>query len=118
MICRTSATLGVASPLTVQASGVTIVRSLEVELNAEPPPDTVAWLTKGDVANGATLTVTVMGGYDWPGPMEVPIVQVLVVQVHPLPAIDITDIPLGGFSVTVTSPLVGPAEAPLLILMV
>jgi hypothetical protein len=52
--------------------------------------------------------------------MELFVVQVLVVQAQtlPAPAIDTTDIPLGGFSVTVTSPLVGPAFAPLLTVMV
>jgi hypothetical protein len=47
-------------------------------------------------------------------------VQLLVVQVQTLPVLvmDTTVSLLGGYSVTVTVPLVGPAEAPLLTMRV
>ena len=40
-------------------------------------------------------------------------VQVGAVQVHPVPAMDTRVNPIGAVSVTVTSPVVGPAAAPL-----
>jgi hypothetical protein len=61
-----------------------------------------------------------MGGYDPPPERELFVVQLLVVQVHtpPVLVIDVTVSPLGGFSVTVTRPLVGAAAAALLTVMV
>ena len=40
---------------------VIVVESLALAV-ADPPPDTLAWLTCGEEAYSATLTVTVMGG--------------------------------------------------------
>jgi len=42
-------------------AAVTMVGSDVVD-GAEPPPNTLAWFTTGDVAPGSTFTVTVMGG--------------------------------------------------------
>ena len=120
MIICTSATVGVAPPVKVQVKGTTVVASEALGLTADPPPETAATLVNGDVAFDATLTVAVIGGYEPPAPMGLVVVQLLVVQVQTLPVLvmDTTVSLLGGYSVTVTVPLVGPAEAPLLTMRV
>ena len=40
---------------------VAMIVESDADADAEPPPDTLAWLTWGDVAFAATFTVTVMG---------------------------------------------------------
>src|SRR5947207_12107674 len=45
------------------AAAVTTVRLVAVALS-DPPPETTAVFTRGDKAFAATLTVTVMGGYE------------------------------------------------------
>jgi hypothetical protein len=99
----------------VQVKGTTVVASEALGLTADPPPETAATLVNGDVAFDATLTVAVIGGYEPPAPMGLVVVQLLVVQVQALLVLvmDTTDMPLGGFSATVTGPLVGPDDAPL-----
>ena len=76
-----------------------------------PPPDgsttlvTCPWIVP-------TFTVTVIGGYEAPALNASERVQVLQAlgQVHPVPAMEAMVNPVGRFSVTVTTPLVGPAN--------
>ena len=110
-IC-TSATVAVGPPVKVHVRGTTVVMSLALGLSADPPPMTVAVLVNGEAAFDATMTLTAIGGYGAPAAMDLLVVQLLAPQVHVLPpAIETIDSPVGGFSVTVTIPLVGPADA-------
>src|SRR5260370_1204854 len=77
----------------------------------EPPPDTLTWLTCGELALEATFTFTVIAGKLAPAFRASLRVQLLAVQVQPVPAMDTSVSPAGGASVTVTAPLVGNAFA-------
>jgi hypothetical protein len=86
----------------------------------DPPPDTLTAFTCGEVAFPATFTVTVIAGKLAPPASASLRVHVVppAGHVHPVPAIDTSVIPVGTVSVTVTVPLVGPAEAALEIVTV
>jgi hypothetical protein len=80
----------------------------------QPPPTTDAWFVNEDAALLATLTVTVIAGYEEPAASASDRVHVSVptVQVHPVPLSPVTVSPVGGASVTVTvDPSVGPTVA-------
>jgi len=108
-----SAMVAVAPPVKLHVRGTMVVRSLALGLAADPPPETVAVLANGEAAFDATMTLTVIGGYEPPPTMDLLVVQLLAPQVHTLgsPVMEIIDSPIGGCSVTVTRPLVGPTDA-------
>src|SRR5690242_19860738 len=89
-----------------------IVLSVAVSLvvSNSPPPETVALLTRGVVASGATLTVTLMGKKLPFTGREPALVQVRVasVQTQLKPLMAVAVMPAGSVSVTVTVPLVAP----------
>jgi hypothetical protein len=80
----------------------------------QPPPATETLFVSEEAALLATLTVTVIAGYDEPAASASDRVHVSVptVQVHPVPLSPVTVKPVGGVSVTVTvDPSVGPTVA-------
>jgi hypothetical protein len=84
---------------------------------ADPPPDTLTLFARGEAAFAATFTVTVIAGKLAPAASVSLRVQLLTAvpgHVHPEPAIDTSVSPEGTVSVTVTTPLVGPAKFPFL----
>jgi hypothetical protein len=77
-----------------------------------PPPETVAVFVKAE-AFDPTLTVIVIGGYDWPAGKASVLLQVTdgiaTVQAHPVPIAAVGVRPGWSVSVTVMPPAVGPA---------
>src|SRR5581483_5444236 len=100
MLCEGPAltTGSLAAPVMVVAS----VTSAE----GDPPPETVAVFTCGEVALLNTFTVTVIAGYDAPAARTSLREQLLDVQVQPAPVIDTRVMPGGMTSSTVTVPFV------------
>ena len=92
---------------------MTVVTSVAIA-EAELPPDTLTWFVRLEGAVEATLTVTVMAGKLAPAPSRSLRVHVFVEQVHPVPVMETSVRPVGMVSVTVTVPLLTPAELPLL----
>src|SRR4029077_18460240 len=84
-----------------------VVESLTLAVG-EPPPETLAWFTCGEVAVPSTLTVTVIGcGYAVAPASASLREQVLLTQDHgAAPVIETKERPDGSVSVTVTVPLV------------
>src|ERR1700675_1489233 len=78
---------------------------------AEPPPETEAVFTSGEVAEPETLTVTVTAGKLAPAGNASARVQVAVLHVQPVPDMAVTVNPDGGVSVIVTSPAAAPRPA-------
>jgi hypothetical protein len=80
---------------------------------SSPPPETAAEFVTELDAPLATLTVTVIDGYEDPDASASERVQVSVpsVKLHPVPEIAVAVKPLGSVSVAVTVPLVGPGPA-------
>jgi len=109
-------TVPVPVPLVVTVSITPVVGVITVEsvvlAVADPPPDTLTAFNCGEVASAATFTVTVIAGKLELGCNTFVVVQTFTEQVHPVPDIDATVNPAGAVSVTVTSPLVGPAVGP------
>src|SRR5207244_4486926 len=107
---------GWKSPLwvlvTCREACVMSVGSVPVEQgeSAHPPPSTLALFVTEAGASEATSTVTVIFGYESPAASTSERVHFgSVVQSQPVPAIAVTVSPVGGSSVTVTWPAVGPS---------
>jgi hypothetical protein len=81
---------------------------------ADPPPDTPTVLISGELASIAMFTVTEIVGYVAPGASTSAREHEPTPHVHPLPLIETRVMPAGGVSVTVTVPVLGPANAELL----
>src|ERR1019366_1452214 len=97
-IIWTSAAVDLAPPVKVQVSGTMVVISLP--MMDEKSPETIAVLVNGDAAFGSTMTVTVIGGYDWPPAMELDVLQICScrIQLHTRlsPVMETIDSPEGG----------------------
>ena len=89
-----------------------VVGSLAVShgVAEQPPPDTAAEFVTELAAVADTSTVTVIAGYDEPAARasERVHVNVLSVQLHPVPEIAVAVRPVGRASTTLTVPLDGP----------
>src|SRR5580658_8252676 len=96
--------------LSPEANGMMVVES-EALASADPPPCTLTWLSCGEAAVPATLTVTVIDGYEVPPGRDSLREQLFAAQVQPLPLMDTSDNPDGSVSVTVIVPVVLPAPA-------
>src|SRR3954451_23680479 len=97
-----------------EAGDTITVESVSLAPVAAPPPETLAWLTSGDLASAAMLTVAVSGGKLAPGAKTSPRLQPAVGVVwhnQPVPEMEVTVIPTGGVSNTCTTAelRVGPA---------
>ena len=85
-----------------------MVVGLEALAAGESPPDTVTVFVTLAGAVAETSTVTVMAAYALPTASASERLQMLAVQVHPVPAMETRVNPDGIVSVTVTVPFVGP----------
>jgi hypothetical protein len=95
------------------ATAVILVRSEVLAGVAVPPPETVAVLVTLAEALAATLTVSMIGGWLAPGArtsLRVHVTVAPTVQVQPEPVAAVAVSPAGKVSLTVTVPVVDPAE--------
>jgi hypothetical protein len=64
--------VAVGPPVKVHVKGTTVVMSQALGLVDDPPPDAVATLVNDEAAFEATITLTVIGGYEAPPAMPLP----------------------------------------------